>query len=523
MTRARSLLVALLLTASAAVLHGTAPAPPALDPGPEIDAGVGKPVAVSYSADGRLLVVAGASGYGWWDAQTGVLRKRETASGVVRAEFSPSNSSFAIGGSDGRVQMVDMLGGANHDVAKHAKAVTAIAFQPGGKMGASGDAEGNVILWDPVGSALGTLKDGNSKEPILFLAFTSASSLLAVSNDMSLVMWDVNGKRPLRKSGMQSGVSGRSILPASASLDSTGNKLIVAAQLMARARQGALSGGSNVANPADMARTNVLMPYDISSGISGDPVVTGDFVSESVALSPSGCYAFFSSYYRNQPRLHVWGLVEKGDDLVRQDLPKRATVLGINRGGNAIAVATEAGRVQTFKVSGTSESDCQAYAHKPGAQGAGATSGFKIVLGSPATPLLDVPAGTKVAIMKFETNNASADLADGVTDVLSTELANSKSIVLAERAAINTVLKEMEIQRSGLTEGQFAAKIGKGLNVRKVLLGSVRRFGEDYLLTIRSVDVETQQVEGARDVTCENCKEANVLTAAKELRKLLVK
>ena len=128
-----------------------------------------------------------------------------------------------------------------------------------------------------------------------------------------------------------------------------------------------------------------------------------------------------------------------------------------------------------------------------------------------------------MAVLRFDTNNASSDLGDGVAEMISGELANSASVVVIERGAINAIVKEMELQRSGLTDSD-AVRIGKGLNAKKVLLGSVRRFGDDtFLLTVRVVDVETQRNEGQREVTCENCKEQNVLTAAKELRRLLVR
>jgi hypothetical protein len=59
----------------------------------------------------------------------------------------------------------------------------------------------------------------------------------------------------------------------------------------------------------------------------------------------------------------------------------------------------------------------------------------------------------------------------------------------------------MQLQRSGLTKDDAVA-IGKGLNARKIVLGSVRKFGDDtYYLTVRVVDVETQQIEAQRSGT----------------------
>ncbi len=90
------------------------------------------------------------------------------------------------------------------------------------------------------------------------------------------------------------------------------------------------------------------------------------------------------------------------------------------------------------------------------------------------------------------------------------ELANSPQVRVIERSAVDKILKEMEIQRSGLTEAD-AVKIGKGLNARSVLLGGVRRFGTStYLVNTRAVDVETQRVLGSREVTCENCSESDL-------------
>jgi TolB-like protein len=166
--------------------------------------------------------------------------------------------------------------------------------------------------------------------------------------------------------------------------------------------------------------------------------------------------------------------------------------------------------------------DCEEYlrAPKPGQAAANQPS---ITLGTETTPLLQAAAGLRVAVLRFEGSAASADLGEGVAEVVSGELANAQGIVVVERAAINAVLKEMEIQRSGLTDAD-AVRIGRGLNAKKMVLGSVRRFGEDtFLLTVRVVDVETQRVEGQRDVTCTRCREQDILTAAKELRKLIVR
>jgi TolB-like protein len=218
----------------------------------------------------------------------------------------------------------------------------------------------------------------------------------------------------------------------------------------------------------------------------------------------------------------VWGLVEKGDDLLRQDLPRKAQAVALDRSGRALAVAGEDGRVSTFKVSGATLTDCETYARakKPGQ----AAAGPKISLGTDNSPLLEAKGNPRVAVLRFETTNASSDLGDTLAELISGELSNNANVVVVERKAIDAIVKEMETQRSGLTESAAVALIGKGLNAKKVFFGSVRRLGDDlFILTVRLVDVETQRIEGYREVSCERCREQDVLSAARELRKLLVR
>ena len=493
---------------------------PALVPDHVIASDLGKPAHLTYSSDGRLLGIAASGGYGWWDAQTGAPIRREAGAAGLSIAFSSSGNVAAVGGADGKVSAIDLRLGTSREAARHTKPVRTVALSSDGRLGASGDSEGTILLWDPQQGVVGTLKEGSSKAAVIFLGFTSAGTLLSLNSELAVVTWDVNGKRSLRRGALQSGVQGRITEATGASLDPGSDKLVVAAQLIAAPKGGVLTSGAGLARPGDLRRDNILLTYDVATGFSGDPVVSGDFKGETVALSPSGCYAFFTSTYRDQPRLHVWGLVEKGDDLLRQDLPRKANAVALDRSGRALAVAGDDGRVSTFKVSGATLTDCETYAR---AKKPGQAAGPKISLGTDNTPLLEATGNPRVAVLRFETTNASSDLGDTLAELISGELANNASVVVVERKAIDAIVKEMEIQRSGLTEAAVA-RIGKGLGAKKVFFGSVRRLGDDlFILTVRLVDVETQRIEGYREVSCERCREQDVLSAARELRRLLVK
>jgi curli biogenesis system outer membrane secretion channel CsgG len=199
--------------------------------------------------------------------------------------------------------------------------------------------------------------------------------------------------------------------------------------------------------------------------------------------------------------------------------------LVLDAGGRLLAAASENGQITTWRASGLTTADCAIY--NQAAQKPAAAPQPIISTGPDKDPLIKSGTGVRLAVMKFESRGLSADLGASVAEMISEQLANTQGVIVAERSSIDALLKEIELQRSGLTTSDpvaAAVQIGKGVNARKVILGSVSRFGEDaYVLSARVVDVETQRVEGSRSVTCNQCKEQNLIDAVAALRPLLVK
>src|SRR5207253_10342493 len=137
--------------------------------------------------------------------------------------------------------------------------------------------------------------------------------LPSLSKDLLVVTWDVSGKRPLRRGTLQSEEAGRTVVPNAASSDPEGATVVLGAQIVTEPRGGMLTDRRGPASPADLHRDNSLVSYAAATGISADPITTADFAAEQVAVAPSACFAFFTSAFRNQARLHIWGLVERGD------------------------------------------------------------------------------------------------------------------------------------------------------------------------------------------------------------------
>ena len=104
-----------------------------------------------------------------------------------------------------------------------------------------------------------------------------------------------------------------------------------------------------------------------------------------------------------------------------------------------------------------------------------------------------------IAVMDLEGKNLSQDEADAVTDFLRTDLVNTGSFIVIERDRMKDILKEQELSISGVTEeSDEAAKVGKLLNVKFIMVGTLSKLGEKYFLNVRVVDVETGKITLAR-------------------------
>lgn len=511
------------LAAGAWLVAGIVPAwgQPALYPDLEFQSGLGSLADVAISPDGRLIAAVGAGGgVGLWDAQTGTPIRILPADrrSLTRVVFGPQGNLLAVAGSDGSARIIDLRTWEQRDGARHAKAITALAFSPDGQFVASGDETGRIVISGSDGRGpVGELADEGHKKEILFLGFAKPGGLISLDKVLRVIAWDVLARRAVRRGTLQFETYGRAAVPVVASLEAGGNVLTISSQYTSASRAVFSSGG--MARPDDIKRVNVLVPYDVVTGVSGAAIPSGDSLAEHLALAPGACFAFFTASAKGASNLNVWGLLERGDAVVRLALASRATAVVLDPSGRRLAIASEAGSIRTLKVSGATEQDCEAARRKASTPSSGEA---RISLGSETQPLIPAGAGYRIAVLRFEAGGVEAYIAESVRDMIMGEMANSRHVVVVERSAIDGILKEMEIQRSGLTAAD-AARIGRGLNARKVVFGSVSRFGEKtFVVSARVVDVETQQVEGTRQVTCENCGEKDLPRAVSTLRQAIV-
>ena len=88
----------------------------------------------------------------------------------------------------------------------------------------------------------------------------------------------------------------------------------------------------------------------------------------------------------------------------------------------------------------------------------------------------------------------SASVVALVQSRLEMELQRAERLDLVEREQVKRVLEELAFQQSGVTDPGSASPIGEHLNVGKLLFGELARVGKSHFLSLKVVDVRTNEV-----------------------------
>ena len=81
-----------------------------------------------------------------------------------------------------------------------------------------------------------------------------------------------------------------------------------------------------------------------------------------------------------------------------------------------------------------------------------------------------------------------------VQTVVEETIQTSNRFTLVERERVEDVLEEVSFQQSGITDQNQSVKIGHHLSVDMLLFLQTHRVGTEYQLTLKAIDVETNQV-----------------------------
>jgi TolB-like protein len=128
-----------------------------------------------------------------------------------------------------------------------------------------------------------------------------------------------------------------------------------------------------------------------------------------------------------------------------------------------------------------------------------------VIAGIPAleaqTPTHAPDARPGIAVMPFDNGGSYGQnkedfdaLEKGIAGMLISELAQNPAARLVEREDIQRLIDEQNLGSAGRVDPQTAAKIGKLVGARYVILGSFIDFYGDFRVDVRLVNVETSEI-----------------------------
>jgi len=106
-----------------------------------------------------------------------------------------------------------------------------------------------------------------------------------------------------------------------------------------------------------------------------------------------------------------------------------------------------------------------------------------------------VARGDTIAVMDLKPNGTSASEAAVVSDYLRTAFVKSGRYTVVDKGNMEKVISEQSFQQAGCADQACAVRLGRLLNVKKMVVGSYTVLGSSRFLTASLVDVETGVID----------------------------
>lgn len=415
----------------------------------------------AWSRDGRWLAIVSAAGLQLRDDSTGTIRTLGSAGGSLRAvAFSPSADEIVV--ADGR------------DLIRYARAT---------------------------GEVLGRLTGGHSK-PVMLVGYLGAGdALLSVGQDRRFVVWDPKTGTQLRRGEEPD----PTITAVGLSLD--GTRLLLGTE---ETQLPGYRGGQGV-NRVGLVYLDRLKIYDPMTGAAEKVMEHVIAAPTSIAMSPDGKLLAVGQHDTQHDFVALWD-VERGIEVSEQPADKPVTVVAWSPDGKWLAWGDATGGVTINAVTGV----------QPALAYTADLRGRKFVITSARDPLIAPHGRLRMAVLRLDPAGVDSGVALTVTDQVVNRIAADPFVRLAERSRLAAILGEQALQHSGRTDPAYAVRVGRILNVQKLLVGSVARLGNAYTIDVQLVDVESGRIDGTREIHCQNCGLEDLPRAVAELAPALV-
>lgn len=117
---------------------------------------------------------------------------------------------------------------------------------------------------------------------------------------------------------------------------------------------------------------------------------------------------------------------------------------------------------------------------------------------------LSAYAQTKISVLPFDVLTQKEDMKQfgvGTMDTLTNALNNVPDFIMIDRGQLNSVMKEIAFQGSGLTIDKNTEKIGQLLGAEILVLGTIQSFENKYRITAHFTEVKTGKILKTVQVT----------------------
>ena len=109
---------------------------------------------------------------------------------------------------------------------------------------------------------------------------------------------------------------------------------------------------------------------------------------------------------------------------------------------------------------------------------------------------------SSIAVLDFEANNISVYAAKAVSEFINTEMSKKPEISVVERSRLDQIFREHELRMTGAVDTYLAREIGKLVTAEKILIGTLTKTGNIFVITARVVDVDTGHIEISQSERC---------------------
>ncbi len=108
-----------------------------------------------------------------------------------------------------------------------------------------------------------------------------------------------------------------------------------------------------------------------------------------------------------------------------------------------------------------------------------------------------------LAVLPLESKGFGEEIGNmDVLDKIITGLVNVNRFKVVERAQLEKIIEEQKLGMSGILDASTAARVGRGIGVDGVIVGSVTRSGNSVSIDARMIDTETAAILSAQDAYC---------------------